>query len=67
MVGVLVVLVVADVISDVVKQRGVREQLPVVRNASQPLTNRIEELKCKLLNVIGMRRFVMGSLRQLLY
>jgi hypothetical protein len=48
-----------------VQQRGIREQLPVVRDAAEPLTDRIEELECQLLNVIGVRRLVMSALRQL--
>src|SRR2546423_7688806 len=64
-VGVLVVLVVADVISDVVQKRRVRQQISIVRYTAEALTDRVEELKRQLLHVSGVWLFEMSSLSQL--
>jgi hypothetical protein len=64
---VLVVLVVVDVIADVVEQRRIGENLPLLRLASQPSADGIEQLQCQPLDAGRVRLLVMRPLGELLH
>ena len=64
MIRVLVMSLVADVISSVVQQRGVRKRVAILFRAAQAFTEGVEQHERKTLHVRRVRLFDVASQRE---